>query len=134
MADLRELGLRQPLIAACSALVANPAPRDPRHGRGKPGFPDRWLARDSLGFLCQAGQTQRFAFAADRLACLCGPAGTVPVATIQTLSFILDPFTAEREFIRFAILDSEATSALSAPRAPDGLSVSIATWLRTRLG
>jgi hypothetical protein len=86
MADLRELGLLQPLIAACSALVANPAPRDPRHGRGKPGFPDRWLARDSLGFLCQAGQTQRFAFAADRLACLCGPAGTVPVATIQTLS------------------------------------------------
>jgi hypothetical protein len=58
----------------------------------------------------------------------------VPVATIQTLSFALDPFTAEREFIRFAILDPEATSALAATRAPDGLGASIATWLRTRLG
>jgi hypothetical protein len=29
MADLRELGLLRPLIAACSALAGNPAPRDP---------------------------------------------------------------------------------------------------------
>ena len=61
-------------------------------------------ARDSLGFPCPAGQTQRLAFAADRLARLCGLAGSVPVATIQTLSFVLDPFTAERKFLRVAIL------------------------------
>jgi polyhydroxyalkanoate synthase len=97
--------------AACLALLATP-----------------W------DFHAQAGQTLRLAFAADRLARLCGPAGTLPVATIQTLSFVLDPFTAEGEFIRFAIFDPEATSALSAARAPDGLEASIATWLRTRLG
>ena len=62
-------------------------------------------------FHAQAGQTQRLAFAADRLARLCGPAGSVPVEAIQTLFFILDPFTAERKFIRFATLDPEATSA-----------------------
>ena len=56
-------------------------------------------------------KAQRLAFAADRLARLYGPPGSVPVEAIQTLSFILDPFTAERKFIRFATFDPEATSA-----------------------
>ena len=75
-------------------------------------------ARDSLGFPCPAGQTQRLAFAADRLARLCGLAGSVPVATIQTLFFVLDRFTAERKFIRVAILPRAHPMGWGRPSRP----------------
>jgi len=37
----------------------------------------------------------------------------VPVEAIQTLFFILDPFAAERKFIRFATLDPDSNDARS---------------------
>ncbi len=64
-------------------------------------------------FHAQSRQTRRLARAADCLARLCGPVGSVPVEAIQTVFFILDPFTAERKFIRFATLDPEGNDARS---------------------
>src|SRR5271169_1229245 len=43
----------------------------------------------------------------------CGTLGSVPVEVIQTLFFILDPFTTERKFIRFAGLDPKGDGARS---------------------
>jgi polyhydroxyalkanoate synthase len=42
---------------------------------------------------------------------LCGAAGTVSVDIIQSLFFLLDPFTAERKFTRFAALDPAGDGA-----------------------
>src|SRR6516164_492968 len=50
---------------------------------------------------------------ADCLVLLCSVGGTVPVEVIQSLFFILDPFTAERKFTRFAALDPEGDEARS---------------------
>jgi polyhydroxyalkanoate synthase subunit PhaC len=80
---------RQPQVA-CLALLATP-----------------W------DFHAENRQTRRLALAADCLVRLCGPIGNVPVEAIQTLFFILDPFTAERKFIRFATLDPEGNDARS---------------------
>jgi polyhydroxyalkanoate synthase len=44
---------------------------------------------------------------------LCGASGIVPVGVIQSLFFILDPFTAERKFTRFAALDPDGDEARS---------------------
>ena len=84
------LALRRQRQVACLALLATP-----------------W------DFHAQSRQTQALVFAADYLANLCSPAGSVPVEAIQTLFFILDPFTAERKFIRFATLDPEGSDARS---------------------
>jgi len=58
-------------------------------------------------------QARCLALAAGCLARLCGPVGNVPVEAIQTLFFILDPFAAERKFIRFATLDPDSNDARS---------------------
>ena len=39
--------------------------------------------------------------------------GSVPVEIVQTLFFMLDPFTAERKFTRFAALDPSGDEARS---------------------
>ena len=62
-------------------------------------------------FHAQNRRAQPSAFAADYLARLCGPVGSVPVGAIPALLFLLDPFTAELKFIRFATLDSEGSEA-----------------------
>ena len=59
----------------------------------------------------RSGQGRLVSLAADRLARLCGTVGSVPVELIQTLFFTLDPFAAERKFIRFAALDPEGDEA-----------------------
>jgi len=59
------------------------------------------------------GQAQFLGLAAASLPLLCGAAGTVPVAAIQSLFFILDPFSAQRKFIRFAALDPDSEEARS---------------------
>ena len=59
----------------------------------------------------ETGRLSSSAFAADYLARLCGAVGSVPVEAIQTLFLILDPFAAERKFIRFAALDPEGDEA-----------------------
>jgi polyhydroxyalkanoate synthase len=61
----------------------------------------------------RADQAQLLGRIADRLPLLCGAAGTVPVEVIQSLFFILDPFTAERKFTRFAALDPDGDEARS---------------------
>ena len=50
-----------------------------------------------------------FGLIADHLPLLCGQQGTLPVEMIQSLFFMLDPFTAERKFTRFAALDPGVT-------------------------
>lgn len=84
------LTLRRQSQVACLALLATP-----------------W------DFHAQSRQARRLALAAGCLARLCGPVGSVPVEAIQTLFFILDPFTAERKFIRFATLDPDSNDARS---------------------
>jgi polyhydroxyalkanoate synthase len=59
------------------------------------------------------GQARRLASIAERLVSRCGPQGTVPVEVIQTLFFMLHPFTAERKFTRFAALDPAGEDARS---------------------
>jgi polyhydroxyalkanoate synthase subunit PhaC len=59
----------------------------------------------------RSGQARLLGLAADHLAGLCGAIGNVPVELIQTLFLILDPFAAERKFIRFAALDPEGDEA-----------------------
>jgi polyhydroxyalkanoate synthase subunit PhaC len=59
----------------------------------------------------RAGQVQMLARAAEYLAVICGPRVDVPVDVIQSLFFLLDPFTAERKFTQFAALDPEGEEA-----------------------
>ena len=59
----------------------------------------------------RSGQAQLLGLAADCLAHLGGTVGCVPVEVIQSLFFTLDPFNAERKFIRFAELDPEGDDA-----------------------
>jgi polyhydroxyalkanoate synthase subunit PhaC len=82
------LALRRQREVACLALLATP-----------------W------DFHAQNRRAQPLAFAADYLARLCGPVGSVPVEAIQALFFFLGPFTAERKFVRFATLDPEGNDA-----------------------
>jgi polyhydroxyalkanoate synthase len=49
--------------------------------------------------------------AADWLAASCGAAGLVPVDLLQSLFFLVDPFAAERKFVRFAGLAAESAAA-----------------------
>jgi polyhydroxyalkanoate synthase subunit PhaC len=55
----------------------------------------------------------RLARATDSLVRLSGRGGKVPVEAIQTLFYILDPFSAVRKFIRFANLDPDSGEARS---------------------
>jgi polyhydroxyalkanoate synthase len=48
---------------------------------------------------------------ADWLPAVWGAAGMVPVDALQSLFFLLDPFLAERKFVRFAGLDAEGAAA-----------------------
>jgi polyhydroxyalkanoate synthase subunit PhaC len=60
--------------------------------------------------------------AADRLLPLWESHGTVPVELIQALFFSLDPFSAERKFVRFAGLDPEGAEARSFVALEDWLN------------
>jgi polyhydroxyalkanoate synthase len=84
------LSLRRQRQVACLALLATP-----------------W------NFHAKGRQSQRFALAADSLARLKGRVGSVSVETIQTLFYLLDPFTSAPKFIRFASLDPDADEARS---------------------
>jgi len=83
------LALRRPDETACLALLATP-----------------W------DFHAQNAQPARlFGLIADLLPLLCNERGTLPVEVIQSLFFMLDPFTAERKFTRFAALDPAGEEA-----------------------
>lgn len=60
---------------------------------------------------------------------LCGPSGTVPVGVIQALFFILDPFTAERKFTRFAALDRDGDEVRSFVALEDWINDGVALAL-----
>jgi polyhydroxyalkanoate synthase len=62
-------------------------------------------------FHAQSGKPPLLALLVDWLACVCAPAGTLPVEAIQALFFLLDPFSAERKFSRFAAVDHESDEA-----------------------
>jgi poly[(R)-3-hydroxyalkanoate] polymerase subunit PhaC len=83
------LALRRPTDTACLALLATPWDF----------HADRPAQAQLLGSL--AGWLPFFA----------GAAGPVPVSVIQSLFLALDPFLAERKFIRFAGLDPEREPA-----------------------
>jgi polyhydroxyalkanoate synthase len=83
------LALRRPDQTACLALLATPW--DFHAERAQPA-----------GF---------FGLIADCLPLLCDDQGTVPVEVIQSLFFMLDPFSAERKFTRFAALDPNGDKA-----------------------
>jgi polyhydroxyalkanoate synthase subunit PhaC len=70
----------------------------------------------------RAEQARLLARAAECLLFACGERGTVPVEVIQTLFFILDPFTAERKFTRFAALDPKGDEARSFVALEDWLN------------
>jgi len=52
-------------------------------------------------FHAESIQSLRLARATDSLVRLSGLGGKVPVGAIQTLFYVLDPFSAVRKFIRF---------------------------------
>lgn len=83
------LALRRRPHVACLALLATPWDFHGQH----------------------SGPAPLFGLVGDCLARLCGSVGSVPVEVIQTLFFMLDPFTAERKFIRFAELDPTGEAA-----------------------
>src|SRR5258708_33308594 len=61
----------------------------------------------------RAEQARLLGLVAEQLPLLCGAQGTVPVEVIQSLFFILDPFTAEGKFTRFAAVDPDGGGASS---------------------
>jgi polyhydroxyalkanoate synthase len=70
----------------------------------------------------RAEQAQLLGPVTDCLPLICGTAGSVPVDVIQTLFFILDPFAAERKFMRFAALDPASEEARSFVALEDWLN------------
>jgi polyhydroxyalkanoate synthase len=84
------LSLRRQRQVACLALLATP-----------------W------DFHAKGRQSQLIALAADSLARLNGQVDSVSVEAIQTLFYVLDPFTSVRKFIRFASLDPDGDEARS---------------------
>jgi polyhydroxyalkanoate synthase subunit PhaC len=84
------LSLRRQRQVACLALLATP-----------------W------DFHAKGRQSQCLALAADSIARLSNRVGSVSVEAIQTLFYVLDPFTSVRKFIRFASLDPDGDEARS---------------------
>jgi polyhydroxyalkanoate synthase subunit PhaC len=83
------LALCRPDETACLALLATP-----------------W------DFHAERAEPARFlGLIADCLPLLCDDQGALPVEVIQSLFFMLDPFSAERKFTRFAALDPDGDSA-----------------------
>jgi polyhydroxyalkanoate synthase len=83
------LALRRPDETGCLALLATP-----------------W------DFHAERAQLARFFdVIADYLPLLCDDRGALPVEVIQSLFFMLDPFSAERKFTRFAALDPNGDKA-----------------------
>jgi polyhydroxyalkanoate synthase len=83
------LALRRPDQAACLAVLATP-----------------W------DFHAERAQSARFfGLIADWLPLLCDDQGALPVEVVQSLFFLLDPFSAERKFTRFARLDRNGDKA-----------------------
>jgi polyhydroxyalkanoate synthase subunit PhaC len=83
------LALRRPDETACLALLATP-----------------W------DFHAAGAQPARFfGLIADCLPLLCDNQGALPVEVVQSLFFMLDPFSAERKFTRFAALDPNGDKA-----------------------
>jgi polyhydroxyalkanoate synthase len=63
-------------------------------------------------FHAERAQPARFfGLIADCLPLLCDGQGALPIEVIQTLFFMLDPFSAERKFTRFAALDPNGNKA-----------------------
>jgi len=83
------LALRRPDQTACLAVLATPW--DFHAERAQPA-----------GF---------FGLIADCLPLLCDDQGALPVEVVQSLFFMLDPFSAERKFTRFAALDPNSDKA-----------------------
>jgi polyhydroxyalkanoate synthase len=83
------LALRRPDETACLALLATPWDFHTEHAQ-----PARF-----------------FGLLADCLPLLCNDRGALPVEVIQSLFFMLDPFSAERKFTRFAALDPNGDKA-----------------------
>jgi polyhydroxyalkanoate synthase len=83
------LALRRPDETACLAVLATP-----------------W------DFHAERAQAARFfGLIADCLPLLCDDRGALPVEVIQSLFLMLDPFSAERKFTRFATLDPNGDKA-----------------------
>ena len=83
------LALRRPDQTACLAVLATP-----------------W------DFHAERAHPARFfGLLADCLPLLCDDQGALPVEVIQSLFFMLDPFSAERKFTRFAALDPNGDTA-----------------------
>ena len=83
------LALRRPDETACLAVLATP-----------------W------DFHAERAQPARFfGLIADCLPLLCDDQGALPVEVVQSLFFMLDPFSAERKFTRFAALDPNGDKA-----------------------
>jgi polyhydroxyalkanoate synthase len=69
-----------------------------------------------------AERARLFACAAEHLLRSCAGHGTVPVEVIQSFFFTLDPFAAQRKFIRFAALQPDSEDARSFVALEDWLN------------
>ena len=94
------LALRRPADTACLALLATP-------------WDFHAERREEAEFL---GSLMEF------LPLLSGTSDPVPVSVIQSLFMALDPFLAERKFIRFAGLDPKGEAARSFVALEDGIN------------
>jgi polyhydroxyalkanoate synthase len=83
------LALRRPDETACLAVLATP-----------------WDFHAE-----RAPPARFFGLIADCLPLLCDDQGALPVEVVQSLFFMLDPFSAERKFTRFAALDPNGDKA-----------------------
>jgi polyhydroxyalkanoate synthase len=83
------LALRRPDETACLAVLATP-----------------WDFHAE-----RAPPARFFGLIADCLPLLCVDQGALPVEVVQSLFFMLDPFSAERKFTRFAALDPNGDKA-----------------------
>jgi poly[(R)-3-hydroxyalkanoate] polymerase subunit PhaC len=102
------LALRDPRQAACLALLATP-----------------WDFHAE-----RAAQARLLGVVGGFFPALCGAARTVPVAVLQSLFLALDPFLAERKFVRFTELDSAGEAARSFVALEDWINDGVPLALR----
>jgi polyhydroxyalkanoate synthase len=79
----------------------------------------------------QGAQARLLGFAADRLAPAGAVVDTLPIEAVQSFFFLLDPFLAERKFVRFASLDPAGGVARSFVALEDWINdgVPLGLWV-----
>jgi polyhydroxyalkanoate synthase len=77
------------------------------------------------------GRARLLGAAADQLLALCDAPGVVPVDVVQSLFFLLDPFSAERKFVRFSCFDPQGQTARAFVALEDWINDGVSLALPT---